>query len=244
MKISTLPARKTLLGKILRLPLDIFPKTTVVPILSGVLRGKKWIIGASIHSFWLGIYESDKQKIIPKYVKPGDIFYDIGANVGFYTLIASYLVKNEGHVYAFEPFLKNVEFLKKHVALNGLQNVTLFQLAIADHDGWVHFKEGDEGGTGKIAEDGNLEVPVVSLDSIIADKKLSPPNVLKIDVEGAEYQVLKGASALFRDHKPLIFLATHGDQIHKQCVDLLNNLGYQLETFPSADGGGEIIAHP
>jgi len=78
-----------------------------VPILQGPLRGKKWIVGSQRHAFWLGGYEPHLQRLIAREVKPGEIFYDVGANVGFYSLLASVLV-GPGKVFAFEQLPANV----------------------------------------------------------------------------------------------------------------------------------------
>ncbi len=81
----------------------------------------KWIVGSSNHGCWLGSYELKKQNQLVKYLKPGMIVYDIGAHVGFYTLIISKAVGPNGMVYAFEPFPDNIIFLKKHISLNKLR---------------------------------------------------------------------------------------------------------------------------
>lgn len=80
---------KSLRGKLLRLSLRLVPPGTIVPILSGGLRGKKWIVGSSIHGCWLGTYEYEKQVIFSNSVSPKSTGFDIGGNVGFYTLLAS-----------------------------------------------------------------------------------------------------------------------------------------------------------
>jgi FkbM family methyltransferase len=206
------------------------------------LRGKRWIVSQSLHSFWLGSYEISKQKVMAQHLKPGDIFYDIGANVGFYTLFGAHFVKDHGHVYSFEPFPEVACLVEKHIALNNLKNVSFYPIAISDTNGTAHFQVGASDGMGKIANNGTLEVKVASLDSLIQDQTIRPATVMKIDVEGGEYGVLKGAASLLKEHKPLIFLATHGDQIHQQCVEFLNQFGYQIESFRSIDGGGEVLA--
>ena len=108
-------SNRTFYGKILRLPLKLIPKRMVVPIVRGPLRGKRWIVGASTHGCWLGSYEYQKQSIFKKTVKSGYVVYDIGAHVGFYTLLSSVLVGTQGKVIAFEPVQRNLEYLKKHV---------------------------------------------------------------------------------------------------------------------------------
>jgi FkbM family methyltransferase len=240
---AAITRRSKLLGRICRIPLNMIPKGTVVPIMQGYLRGKRWVVGASLHSFWLGGYESDKQRVMAQQIKAGDIFYDIGANVGFYTLFGSLFVGETGYVYAFEPFPQNAYWVEKHVALNKLNNVAVFRLAIADFNGESQFQEGETDGVGKIDAGGNVKVEVAALDSLIAQGKLRPATIMKIDVEGAEYDVLKGAEHLLKTSRPRIFLATHGDAVHQQCVGYLTELGYRFQEFRSIDGGGEVYAY-
>ena len=91
------------LGRALRLPLRLIPKDANVRILQGPLRGKYWISGSSDHGCWLGSYEVAKQRKVTELVRPGMICWDVGANVGFYTLLFAELVGRTGSVYAFEP---------------------------------------------------------------------------------------------------------------------------------------------
>jgi FkbM family methyltransferase len=157
---------KSLLGRLLRLPLRLLPRNMTVRILQGELRGKKWIVGSSDHGCWLGSYEFEKQILIAKMIKHNTIFFDIGAHVGFYTLLASYLVKDNGLVFAFEPFPRNIEYLEKHLMANGIQNVTLFKAAVSDHTGVATFQEGPSSSMGRISERGKLAIELASLDDL------------------------------------------------------------------------------
>src|SRR5712692_7002997 len=105
------------LGRLARYPLKLVPPTMVMPVLTGKLRGKRWIVGSGIHGCWLGWYESEKQRAISKEVRSNTVFYDIGANVGFYSLLASMLV-GPGKVFSFEPMPRNFSYLKRHLDLN------------------------------------------------------------------------------------------------------------------------------
>jgi FkbM family methyltransferase len=239
---SAITRRSRLLGRILRTPLNLIPHGTVVPILQGYLRGKKWIVNPSLHSFWLGSYEIDKSKIVIEEVQSGDVFYDIGANVGYYSLLASYLVGDSGYVYGFEPFPAVARYAIQHLQINGRGNARIQQIAIAAQDGTAAFKVGVTDGMGKLDDSGELTVQTVKLDTLLQDSAYRPPTVMKIDVEGAEYDVLRGGEATLRRYHPLIFLATHNDPVHARCVEFLTGLGYQLESLRSIDGGGELLA--
>src|SRR5947209_9435920 len=98
------------LSKIARFSLGLLPQGMVVPILYGGLRGRRWIVGSAIHRCWLGFYECEKQRLISRVVRAGGVFWDVGANVGFYSLLASRLVAS-GKVFAFEPVQRNLVYL-------------------------------------------------------------------------------------------------------------------------------------
>ena len=108
----------TVAGKLIRLPLKLIPAKSIVPILQGELKGYKWIKGSSINGCWLGSYEFEKQVLFGNVIKRGMVVYDIGANVGFYTLLASKLAGDTGRVYSFEPFPGNIEYLKKQSVIS------------------------------------------------------------------------------------------------------------------------------
>ena len=226
--------RSSIVGKGLRNILNLVPKNAVVRVLQGSLKGKKWIVGSGTHGYWLGSYEYEKQKIFYNNIHIKDVVYDIGANVGFYTLLASSLVGSKGYVYAFEPFPDNVKFLKKHIELNKIKNVSIIEAAVGNQNRNVFFKTGDDNFSGRIDNSGEITVSSISLDSFISENLL--PNILKIDVEGEEYNVLLGAKLLLQKTKPIIFLATHSEEQKELCLNYLNNAGYKSkilgETFP------------
>jgi FkbM family methyltransferase len=218
----------TFLGRLARYPLKLLPATSVMPILRGPLRGKKWIVSSQRHAFWLGAYEPEMQRLFVKVVKPGGVFYDIGANVGFYSLLASQLV-GAGKVIAFEPSPENVRYLRRHLDLNQCSNVEIFDLALCDREGYAHFLDDGTGSMGRLESHGSLRVRTSTLDALVQAQKIPPPDYLKMDIEGAEFQALSGACECFQQYKPVLFLATHGKEIHAHCCELLNSWGYKME---------------
>ena len=109
--------RNTLVGRAIRFPLSLIPAETRLPIMQGTLRGHRWVVGSSNHGCWLGSYERNQQILLEKYLKEGDVIFDIGAHVGFYTLLGSVLVGGSGQVVAFEPVPKNLMYLKTHLQI-------------------------------------------------------------------------------------------------------------------------------
>ena len=99
-------------GRLLRLPLRLIPKRMAMPILQGRLRGTKWIVGAGEHGYWLGSYEMNKRLAFEREIPNGAVLFDIGANVGYFSLLAAKLVGPEGRVYAFEPLPEISSFLR------------------------------------------------------------------------------------------------------------------------------------
>jgi FkbM family methyltransferase len=240
---SALP-NTNLLGKISRYPLRILPGTMTVPILQGPLRGRKWIVGSQRHAFWLGSYEASMQKLIAREVKPDAVFYDVGANVGFYSLLASMLV-GKGKVFAFEPLPANVAYVYKHLALNAAKNVEVFELAICDQVGTAFFEQEGTGAMGRLQDQGSLRVATATLDSLLQEQKLAPPDYIKMDIEGAEAKALAGAMLCFQRFKPVLFLATHGREIHKECCDLLRSWNYELSVVGQASQDrAEVLCRP
>ena len=218
------------IGKILRFPLKLIPDKTVLPILQGTLKGKKWIKGSSINGCWLGTYELDKQVLFSKYIKPGNIVYDVGANAGFYSLLSSLLVSETGKVYSFEPLPANISYLKKHIELNKLGNVKVIEKAVSNKVSTVRFNFGDNRSAGHISNDGEIEVETISIDEFISQGNPSP-DIIKMDIEGAEYDALFGAKKLLRTKKPVIFLATHSSELRAECLKLLAEFDYTVTSI-------------
>ena len=217
-------------GYILRLPLRLIPKGSVVSVRKGINRGMKWVVGSSIHGCWIGTYELDKQGIVARFVKPGMTVLDIGGNAGFYTLAFSRLVGDSGHVYAFEPFAENANNILKHVALNSLVNVSLLQMAVSDRGGVVGFHIASSNSMGSISDERNYVIPTNSLDGLIAEGEIPVPDVIKMDVEGAESLVLKGAKNLLGNKKTVLIIALHGQRQRDECTKLLDSAGFDI--FP------------
>ena len=175
---------KTLVGKALRRLLALVPKQMKMPVMQGTLKGKKWIVGSHNHGCWLGSYENVKQRLFSVTVAPGSAVYDIGGNVGFYTLLASTLVGQKGRVFVFEPLPRNLHYLHQHLSINRIENATVFEAAVSNTSGVMRFAEGTSSTAGSLNSNGHLNVKVVSLDDLHSRGELPLPDVMKIDIEG------------------------------------------------------------
>ena len=238
---------RSLAGRLVRLPARLLPARTVMRVRRGPAHGLKWIAGSSIHGCWLGTYELDKQAALQRFVRPGMKIYDIGAQAGFYTLFFSRLTGASGSVYAFEPCPYEARFLVDHVRMNGLANVKIIQAAVSDRAALIGMTTTLGVTQNRICDrsDSILMVPSLKLDAA----GLPPPELIKMDVEGAESAVLEGAQRILREVRPVIFVALHSIEERAKCAALLRAACYSVYDLKgqSVDGvpsGDEIYAVP
>jgi FkbM family methyltransferase len=155
-------------------------------------------------------------------MEDGDVLFDVGANVGVTSLIGSRRVGRSGRVAAFEPSAKNLQMLRYHLRWNRARNVTVEPFCVGASDGEVTFSLQEETFSASnsmtfprmaqppflLGKSRNVTVPMVSLDSYARRTGLTP-HVIKIDVEGAELEVLCGAAGLLDESQPVLLLAVH-----------------------------------
>lgn len=234
-------------GRLLRMPLRLIPPTAVVPVVSGPARGMRWIVGSAPHGAWLGTLERDKLAGFMARLRPGTTVWDIGANVGLYTLPSARAVGPEGSVVAFEPMPRNLHFLRRHLALNGLGRVAVCDAGVSDAAGTLRMAEGDSPSEFHVDPGGSWEVRAVTLDEWLCESGLPPPDVVKIDVEGSDDAVLRGGVRSLAKYRPLIYLALHGEPQRRACAQLLAAWGYEvtsLEPGLGPDASSEWLAEP
>lgn len=236
-------------GKALRLPLRIVPHSSVLTVRDGVNKGAKWIAGSSLHSCWLGTYEADKQNLVARLVEHGMTVWDVGANAGFYTLAFSRLVGEGGRVYAFEPLAENADNILKHLELNNLTNTVLVQAALSGEDGLARFEPGPQNAEGRIVRNATpYLVPCFTIVSFLQHHPQAHPDLIKIDVEGAEADLLEASQEYLRESSPILILALHGQDVSRRCCHLLQELSYSLFNLDGSEATefavhrGEIFA--
>jgi FkbM family methyltransferase len=193
-----------------------------------------------------GTYEPNEFMFLSRVLRPGMIFVDVGANDGLYTLFAARRVGVTGRVVALEPSTRELDRLRQNLALNRVTNVTALRLAAGDRDGTAQLRIAGFGHEGQntlggfayaVEGAGFEEVEVACLDRLVENQALDRVDALKIDAEGAELRVLRGASALLRRHRPLIILELvdaalrHQGASREDVLSLLNEHGYRIWVF-------------
>jgi FkbM family methyltransferase len=208
----------------------------------GPLRGYRWIAGSAPHGCWLGTYERASQDVFRTYLHEGATAYDVGANAGFFTLLAAALVGPAGSVYAFEPVDTNVTLIRRHLRLNEVDNVKILPVAVSDRDGVATFAPGRSGAMGGLSPEGALTVETVTLDRLLRTGGAHPPSFIKMDIEGGEHAALLGATELLRQHHPVILLSAHGWAQYGMCGDVLRDCGYEVELLVDGRSDGNYVA--
>ena len=232
--LSTLDS-KTLLGRAIRIPLRWIPKHSIVRVMSGPSAGTKWVVGSAPHGAWLGTLERSKLRHFVAHVKPGNTVWDVGANVGLYAVASARAAGSTGTVVAFEPIPRNLDFLRRHKDLNRLDNLTVVEAAVFDRSGALHMQFGDSPSEFHVSDEGAIEVDAIDLDTWSRASAGGVPDIVKIDVEGAEAAVLRGGHDVFSRHRPLVYLALHGDEPRERCQAMLQSWGYRLTPLDGAD---------
>lgn len=189
------------------------------------------------------VEEPDTVKWIAENVRPGDIFYDIGANVGAYSFIFSAEALEKCSIYAFEPNPFTFSSLSRNILLNGMEGtVTPFNLALSDKTGLANFfysslKPGvassaleHTGNQGHLQSQGFQRVMVFTLDDLAEKFSLKYPNMLKIDVDGAEYNVINGARKILANSGLRHVLVEIDERIDTcaKTISIINSYGFNF----------------
>ena len=215
----------------------------MLSIRGGPLRGKRWI-AASGSNFISGRYEPEKTATIERVGRADDVVFDIGAHVGYFTVLMADRAGPGGKVFAFEPRPLNQRYLARHVRVNGCKNVEILHLCVGDHCGPALLETRTGTGTGYVSATGGTSVEMVSVDEVVESGRLPTPTFLKIDVEGGEMGVLRGARRTIERAHPRMVLATHSDELDRECHDFLEARGYTLTDIGQLKGDVEYLVLP
>jgi len=198
-------------------------RNAALPVLFGNGRGLKVRTGPSTLMRLVSSVEKEVESVLLDQVIPGQTVYDVGANIGWFSLLAARKVGPSGRVVAFEPSIANASFATKNAVSNGFDDLLVVPAAVSDEDGWATFSN-ETSLKGKLSASGGVRVPVLSLDHWIAQTGERPPQVVKIDVEGAEGSALRGMRETLREHRPTLIIELH--DTGGEVADFLDDVGY------------------
>lgn len=202
-------------------------------------------------------YEAEMRWFLAK-MKEGDLFVDVGANVGVYTLHASRRVGAKGKVFAFEPTPETHQILVENTRLNNCSNVICEKIALGERNGTFRLVAGDRPASNSIIEatdafDGRDHVIGMTLDSYCARHQIGKINFIKVDIEGGEAAFFKGASNTLRKDRPVVvFESLHTGPLYPEREILIHN-GYKLyilnrgtmeEALLKTSSSGNVLAIP
>ena len=198
-----------------------------LPIQRGPNRGRWWSVSTAKNYFY-NRFVPGKAGCLPQLLQPGETVWDIGAHCGYTALVESQAIGSTGRCFAFEPNPRNRQLLQLHLQWNRAANVTVLPYAISGADGeltfgWEEHQRASTisshlGGTG-------WQVQVRTIDGLIKSGEVPAPTFLKIDVEGAELELLQGAARLLATE---LNLSTHTAELHEACAHLLRTAGFDI----------------
>jgi FkbM family methyltransferase len=224
-----------------------------VTIRRGEASGLSLYADAQSLSWITGKVEPEVQRALRQGLRPGSVFFDIGASVGFFTVLGAQLVGDSGSVVAFEPEPASFAAVQRNVRLNDLRSVLLLQKAISSAPGegvldaqnpaTAHLVSGSLTPSGK-----PVTVEVTSVDAFVAEHPELVPGVVKADVEGHEAAVLRGMTRTLDEHRPIVIVELH--ETGRGYLSILEGAGYALSVLEgsvspaAARSGAHVLAVP
>ena len=184
--------------------------------------------------YYLRVWEGYTTAFVESCLRPGMVAIDAGANIGWYTLAMARAVGPAGLVYAFEPADEELTRLRSNVRLNALENVRVKPLALAEAEGWTTLSDTLDAGTTYVGG-GKRPIATTSLDRLVADERLERVDFIKMDVEGSELNVLRGAREVLRRFRPMIMVELEPVPLSRMGTDpqtviaFLRSEGYELK---------------
>ncbi len=218
------------------------------PVYAGDLKGHRFLVD-TYKEYFDSTYDKESfDHVIPELKKnPASVIYDMGANIGYFSLLCSANSDSKATIYAFEPIPANMDVLCRHLLMNKITNVIPVNLAVSDQFGLVDFSADNSSVSYTYKKSSayygnratNIKVATASVDTLVKQFGFAAPDILKIDVEGAEYDVLEGAVETIKQYRPKILLSTHEahvEGVEKKCLDLVTELGYHFLLLENPPG--------
>jgi hypothetical protein len=210
-----------------------------VRIISGTLRGR--LLPHAVASKYIGMvfgrYEASIQRVLVEHARGCSVAYDVGAHVGFMTLLLAHTLQPGGQVHAFEPSAREALLVEDLVRVNQMTEVVFVHAcAVCDENGPVTFTANSFTGILEKAVEkshagvtGSVTIPGITLDEFVFGRGGPPPGIIKIDVESAEPLVLAGAARLIAERRPKMLIEVHGPAACEQTLRQLLSVDYRVE---------------
>ena len=226
------------LGSALRWYANQYKDDSVVKIKSGYGKGLCWKRRHGwVNGYWTGQYELILQKTIANHLKPGNVFWDIGATAGVFTVLAARFVGPNGFCLAVDPSPENARLAKDQLALNSVTTAAVLEMAIGREPGRMHFSFDHAGsamghiGSAKVGER-QIEVDIETLDGLA--KRFPMPDLIKMDIENAELDALEGAQKLLSMKRTIWLIEIHSPQARLGLLSQFGDLGMTVH-FPDSN---------
>jgi len=188
--------------------------------------------------FWYGYYEKPVALLLEEFIKDDSTILDIGAHIGYFTLVAAQRAKN-GKIYAFEPVTELFQKLQRNIDENGLLNAEALNYAVGDseEDSLIHLSSPDNTGMSSLRPPENYSgisetIRLITIDGWINQEKIATVDIVKLDVEGCELLALRGMEKLLLNQKPVLIVEINAETLGyfnfspKDVMDYLDHLGY------------------
>lgn len=233
--------------------LELFPRR----VRAGAGAGLRVGLRHASADYSAGTNEVPVQEAFARALRPGQVVFDVGCNVGFYSLVAARLVGPTGEVHAFEAIPEIAHEVQVNARRNRLGNVHVHAVAVTDVEGTVELLRSRSPGGATVSADDvprdlteTFPVPAVTLDAVVQRGTAPLPNFVKIDVEGAELPVLAGMAAILREARPVVVCevddlcaARATDKFEAVRGELVGN-GYSVEALErSYTSGPSTVLH-
>ena len=189
-------------------------------------------------ALWTGAYEPAFSAALADAVRTGDVCYDVGSYRGFFAGVCA--LGGASAVHVFEPLPDNIRYIESLLDANPSLRLTLHRVAVGEKVGEAEFLVMPETSMGKLTGSSfqqdtqpveTVRVRIETLDHLINDGTIPPANLIKIDVEGAEAMVLRGAQRLLTENRPRLFIEVHSHSLGRECAELLAAWDYAVTTL-------------
>ena len=218
---------------------------------AGPAAGLKFEVSLPLDkAIWAGTYELAFATAIVAGIRPGDVCYDIGGYRGY--LAGAMARAGAASIHVFEPLPENQRALRRLSELNPSLPIEISPIAVGERDGVAQLQVMPDPSMAKIADSPFqvgvpakvwIEVAIRSLDSLVEQGAIPPPDLIKIDVEGGEKNVLKGASRVLSNRRPRLFIEAHSAALAAECTQILSPLDYRIHCLDSETPNEQELSH-